>query len=130
MPRMTKAARAAYQRAYKRQYLINHPGLQDRLNKEARERRRLKKGLPPEAPIPADHSNTLGDPQTPTQKHVVLSRLLRRLLQEAYDKGFLTVDVTNDDTAYEMRVRAALDVSKCLAEKQDEANNSGGDSPG
>src|ERR1700734_1384492 len=102
----TKEERAAYQRAW----LAKHPERREQLNKAAKARRRAAKGETGLASCQFHRS--LGEPETPTEKHVVLSRLFRRLLQEGYDRGYLKIELTNDDTAYEVRVRAALDVSK------------------
>lgn len=110
-----------------REWYAKNPEARIALREKCRLRRlRIKQ----EKSLLAPPVPSVSEPENLPDKHVVLSRLLRRLLAEAYHRGYLSAEITNDDTAYEMRVRAALDVSKCLAEKQDEANNSGGDSPG
>lgn len=111
---------------YLRQWRLRNPDkckvYSDKLNTIKRNLGTRRKGLS------TPHlENSLGPPVEPTQKHVVLARLLRRLLMEAWDRAFLSVDNTHDDTEYEMRVKAALDVSGCLA---DEIRDSGDSSEG
>lgn len=75
---------------------------------------RKKRGTPKKGLGTSHFDNSLGPPEEPTQKHVVLARLLRRLLLEAWNKSYLSKSNTQDDSEFEVRVRAALDVSKCL----------------
>lgn len=65
---------------------------------------------------------SLGPPDTPRQSHVVISRLLRRLLQEAWNRGYFVPELTQDGIEFERRVRAALDVSRAI--ESDEPNES------
>lgn len=110
----------ASQAEYQRQWRLNNPD-KCKVYSDKAEALKKKLGVRRKGLGTPHFENSLGPPMEPTQKHVVLSRLLRRLLQEAWDKGYLKTSNTQDDTEYEMRTKAALDVSVFLAHVEPDA---------
>lgn len=110
----TKEERAAYWR----DWMAKHPEMRKRHNAQARARRRAAKGETGLATC--QYPRSLGDPEIPTEKHVVLARLLRRLLLEAFERGYLD----HDEAGYDMRIKAALSVSECLVKTVEEPDGS------
>lgn len=108
---------------YMRQWRDNNPE-KSKLYIERAASSRRKRGSPKRGINTSHFENSLGPYMEATQKHVVLSRLLRRLLQEAWDKGYLKPSNTQDDSEYEMRTKAALDVSVFLVHVEPDETDS------